>query len=303
MDPLSQALQLLGPQALTWKEAECRGDWGLRFPAHAGAAFCLVATGSCRLERAGEPPIRLAAGDFVLLTAPPAWTLSEGAPKEITDGVVGLGQDRLRARLGAPDDRAPTRIVGGHFGFRGAHDALLTGLLPAMVHIPASDFGAGRLRGVLDLIAAEAFADRPGRAMVLERLLDIMLVEAIRQVAGEAHPGLLAGLADPQVAMALRALHGDPSRAWTVAELAAAAGASRSAFAARFGRVVGISPIDYLVSWRMALAKDALRRGGQSLSEIAFACGYQSASAFSTAFRRVVGGSPARYARERRASR
>jgi AraC-like DNA-binding protein len=151
---------------------------------------------------------------------------------------------------------------------------------------------------VLDLIDEESAADRPGRDLVLARLLEVMLVEAIRHDAAgvaEAGQGLVAGLRDPQIAQALRALHADIRRPWTVAALAEVAGVSRSVFAERFARVVGAPPIDYLLHWRMALAKDGLR-AGRRLAEVAFAIGYTSASAFSTAFSRTVGCPPGRYA-------
>jgi AraC-like DNA-binding protein len=305
MDPLTQTLQLLRPRALTWKEAECAGDWALRFPAILGVTFTLVAKGACRLELPDRAHLQLAEGDFVLMAAPPAWTLSDGAPTTVTDGRVGqLNVDRFSARVGRQDGEASTRLVGGHFSFDSANAGLLAGLLPPMVRIRSADPGAGRLKQLLDLIDDEAFADRPGRSLVIERLLEIMLVEVTRRGAiGAAEPrqGLLSGLADLRVARALQAIHGDVRRSWTVGELAGVAGASRSAFAARFMRVVGVAPIDYLLSWRMALAKDALRRGEARLSEVAFASGYQSASAFSTAFSRIVGCPPARYASEARA--
>ena len=304
MDPLTQTLQLLRPRALTWKEAECAGDWALRFPAISGVTFTLVAKGSCRLELPGRAPLPLTEGDFVLMTAPPVWTLSDGAATAVTDGRIGhLGVDRFSARVGRQDGEASTRLVGGHFSFEAANAGLLAGLLPPIVQIGSMDAGAARLKRLLDLIDDEAFADRPGRSLVLERLLETMLVEVIRHgatCAAEPRRGLLAGLADPQIARVLQAMHGDVRRNWTVAELATAAGASRSTFAARFMRVVGAAPIDYLLSWRMALAKDALRRGEARLSEVAFASGYQSTSAFSTAFSRIVGCPPARYASQAR---
>jgi AraC-like DNA-binding protein len=110
---------------------------------------------------------------------------------------------------------------------------------------------------------------------------------------------LVAGLGNRHVAAALRAMHGDVRRCWTVAQLASVAGISRSVFADRFSRVVGMSPMHYLLHWRMALAKDALRAGTSPLAQVAFACGYQSVSAFSTAFSRIVGCSPAKYATAR----
>lgn len=107
---------------------------------------------------------------------------------------------------------------------------------------------------------------------------------------------MLAGLANPITAQALSAMHREVARDWTVSSLAKHCGVSRSKFAALFPKVVGKGPIEYLLHWRMALAKDALRRETQSISEIAFSVGFQSASAFSTAFSRVVGCSPKRYA-------
>ena len=306
MDPLTQTMDLLRPKALTWKEAECRGDWALGFPSNMGMAFCLIAEGNCRLQLADYEPIHLREGEFLLLTAPPAWTLSNGEPKAIIDGRIGhTGLDRLKTRIGEREDGAPvTRLVGGHFVIESANGGLLAGL-PPVIRICGDHPWADRLRRVLALIDDEAFSDRPGRSLVLERLLEVMLVEALRHPSAfqiETPKGFLAGLSDPVVAAALSAIHGDVQRNWTVEQLAATAGASRSAFAARFTRIVGLPPIDYLLNWRMALARDALQSGRGSLSDVAFQCGYQSASAFSTAFRRVVGCAPARYAAAQRAA-
>jgi AraC-like DNA-binding protein len=306
MDPLTQAIRLLRPKALTWKEAECVGDWALGFPSSAGIAFCLIAEGDCRLQLADRPPILLCEGEFLLLTAPAAWTLSHGEFTEVIDGRIGReGLDRLKTRVGErADGAAITRLMGGQVSIDGANGGLLAGL-PSMVHIQGDHPGADRLRRILALIDEEAFSDRPGRSLILERLLEVVIVEAIRhrpEKDVEARKGLLAGLADPAIAAALRAIHSDVQRNWTVEQLAAVAGASRSVFAARFARTVGLPPIDYLLNWRMALAKDTLRDGRSSLSEVAFQCGYQSASAFSTAFRRIVGCAPARYAAAQRAA-
>ena len=113
----------------------------------------------------------------------------------------------------------------------------------------------------------------------------------------QGDPGLLAGLADPRLAAALHALHDDPARSWTVASLAGAAGMSRSAFASHFNGVMGQPPLTYLVRWRMALAKHALRSPRANLADIAAACGYASTGAFSTAFSRTVGVPPSIYAK------
>jgi transcriptional regulator GlxA family with amidase domain len=94
-----------------------------------------------------------------------------------------------------------------------------------------------------------------------------------------------------------RGLHDRPAHAWTVAELARQAAISRSTFFERFSRAVGVAPIEYLLAWRMALAKDLLRRCEVSVAEVAERVGYSSASTFSVAFARHVGEPPAKYAR------
>lgn len=126
-----------------------------------------------------------------------------------------------------------------------------------------------------------------------------MLVEALRRptaLPGIQPQGMLGGLADPQLARALGAMHADVQHAWTVGELASLACLSRSVFSRRFGEAIGTAPIDYLLNWRMALAKDRLIAGEQSIADIAASIGYQSASAFNTAFSRIVGCPPARFA-------
>ena len=141
-------------------------------------------------------------------------------------------------------------------------------------------------------------AQRPGRELVLTHLVEVLLVEALRAAPREdAPPGLLRGLADARLAPALRELHGEVARAWTVPQLARVAALSRSAFFERFTRTVGVPPIEYLLAWRMALAKDLLGRGELALAEIAERIGYGSASSFSTAFSRSVGVPPSHYAR------
>ncbi len=300
MDPLTQTVALLQPRGLLWKQMDATGDWAVRFPAADGVVFCLVGQGGCVFQTATAAPRRLSEGDFLLMTRPSEWTLGrdEGsAPSEFHEVYAGPGAQTTY--LGDGRGGQATRIFGGRFGFEDANAGLLEGLLPALVIVSSSDDSAVRLRRVLDLLGDEASSDRPGRSIVVERLLELMLIEAIRHTSSPSEDdrrSLLAGLADPQIAMALAALHAEVQRSWTVEQLASVAGMSRSAFAERFSRILGLPPIDYLLRWRMALAKDALRRGRGRLAEVAFSCGYQSVSAFSTAFTRTVGCPPSQYA-------
>ncbi len=142
-----------------------------------------------------------------------------------------------------------------------------------------------------------AISPLPGRDLVLARLVEILLVEALRAAGGdEAPPGMLRGLGDPRLASAIRCIHDAPAHPWTVAALAQEAALSRSAFFDRFARTVGVPPMEYVQSWRMSLAKDMLRRRTGRIDEIAERVGYGSASAFSTAFARAVGVPPRRFA-------
>jgi transcriptional regulator GlxA family with amidase domain len=151
-------------------------------------------------------------------------------------------------------------------------------------------------------VGEESLERRAGRELVLTRLVEVLLVEALRATTGEGTPpGLLRGLSDARLAPALRRMHAELDRSWTVAELAKAAALSRSSFFDRFTRTVGLPPMEYLLGWRMAVAKDLLRRKDLGLAEVAERVGYGSASNFSTAFTRHVGEPPGRYARARRA--
>jgi AraC-like DNA-binding protein len=189
-----------------------------------------------------------------------------------------------------PDYRA---LVG--YCVLGSSDAsLVLSLLPKIVHVR----GDRRLMALVDLVGDEARAQRPGKDIILAHLLEVLFIEALRSVAATvASPGLLRGLADERIAMALRQIHDAPERPWTVDQLAGASALSRSAFFERFQRLVGIPPMEYLTYWRMALAKDLLRRGGESIADVAERVGYSSTNTFSTAFRRHNGQTPARYAR------
>jgi transcriptional regulator GlxA family with amidase domain len=159
--------------------------------------------------------------------------------------------------------------------------------------------GEPRLTTLVQLVRDEFRERRPAREVILARLLEVLLIEALRSTAGTtASPGLVRGLADERLAVAIRRMHESPTRVWTVAQLAKEAALSRSAFFERFSRAVGVAPMEYLLAWRMALAKNMLRQNESGVAEIAERVGYGSASAFSVAFTRYVGLPPARYARD-----
>jgi AraC-like DNA-binding protein len=196
--------------------------------------------------------------------------------------------------MGRPDGPPDVRLLVGHCSFGSPDAALLVSLLPEVVVVRSEP----RLATLVQLVREESREQRPARDVILARLLEVLLIEALRSNAGPTgSPGLLRGLADKRLAAAIRRMHENPTRSWTVTELAKEAALSRSAFFERFNREVGMAPMEYLLSWRMALAKNLLRKKEGNVAEIAERVGYGSASTFSVAFTRFVGVPPTRYAK------
>lgn len=192
----------------------------------------------------------------------------------------------------APVDGAD--FVCATLDFDGGAAHPLARALPPLVALPLAR--ADGLQPTLALLFAEAARDACGRNLVVDRLFEVLLLQLLRWLLDHAAqaalpPGLLTGLAHPQLARALVALHERPGDAWRLETMAQAAGMSRSAFAAAFRREVGTTPAEYLADWRLAIAQDALR-DGEPLKAIAARLGYGSASALSRVFAQRLGASP-----------
>lgn len=291
MDPLAQVVTLLQPGGAHTKLVTGAGQWTVRQPAGGHAFFCAVLDGGCYAEFDGHEPMTLNAGDFVLIPASRGFTMSS---VEHSSGIT-IPMAPGEKRFGTPTGPSELRMMGGYFLFGSPDAELLVSLIPRSIHVQ----GEERLRTLVALVRDESRHERPGREMVITRLLEVLLIEALRSSQGTAaSPGLLRGLSDPRLSGAIRELHEHPAKPWTVADLAKIAALSRSTFFERFSRVMGISPMEYLLAWRMSLAKDLLRRKAASIGEVAERVGYASASTFSTAFSRYVGLAPTQYAAE-----
>jgi AraC-like DNA-binding protein len=294
-DPLSEVIALLQPRTVFSKRISGAGRWGVRYSDFGHPSFCAVLDGRCRLAVDGQPPLTLEAGDFVLLPATPGFSLSgfeRVRPERIDPKVAPAPTGEVRH--GTRGGRADVQLLGGYFVFDAPDAALLVSLLPAVVHVR----GVERLSVLVRLVGEESNAQRSGRDLVLARLVEVLLIEALRSTSGDDAPaGLLRGLADARLAPAIRQMHGQLARSWTMAQLAKTAALSRSSFFERFSRTVGLPPMEYLLAWRMAVARDLLRRHDVGIAEVAERVGYGSASTFSTAFSRHVGQPPSHYAR------
>jgi AraC-like DNA-binding protein len=299
-DPLADVVTLLEPAARFSKLVEGAGAWRVQRPGTGEPFYCAVLQGRCRMIVDGQPPIDLEASDYVLI--PALHSLVVESPNPPPDGVSATPRQisKCHYRIGLEDAPADYRAQLGHCSFGSPDAELLVSLLPQIVVARREP----RLAMLIQLIGEETLSHRSARDLVLERLLEVMLIEALRSGSDAASaPGLARGLNDERLATAIRVVHARPEYPWTVEKLATEAALSRSAFFARFHRTVGIPPMEYLLAWRMALAKRLLRGNDLGIEQIAENVGYSSASTFTVAFARHVGMPPARYARSQREER
>jgi AraC-like DNA-binding protein len=302
MDPLSSLVALMRPQTVVSKIVSGSGRWGVRYPRSGSAGFGVVMTGKCYLQVEGCEPVELAEGDFILLPTGPSFVIASDPDVE-PDGIEACQAPVILAKThyGQCVDEPDFRLLGGYFWFSAPNAEMLTQIVPALIHIKYADNTARRIANTIRSLREEALDQRPGRDLVLQRLIEVMLIEALRyrseQRGASVRPGLLNALADDRIGRALTSFHADVARAWSVGSLAEEAHLSRTAFSERFTRLLGIPPMTYLIEWRMAVAKDILQRKRLPQDVVAATVGYQSASAFNTAFRREVGQAPGEYAR------
>ena len=301
IDPFLDLIRLLRPQATLWGAIRASGRWGVSFRARHDLLFFRLDSGRCLLLRPERGPLCLAERDFVLIRAVTPFTLASDPATETVDSEKLVAATRSTEMHVGGGEGEPVVIRGGRFVFDTANEDLLIDLLPPLVHVGSSETSSDRTRALLAMNEAENLAPGPGSEFVVARLMELMLVELLRGEALNSQSlqvGLLRGLADPVTARALAVMHEDVARAWTAERLARQCGCSRSAFNQRFTSVVGVAPMRYLQGWRMAVAKDELRRGQRSVAEIAFLVGFQSGGAFSTAFIRTVGCTPTSFAKK-----
>jgi AraC-like DNA-binding protein len=296
-DPLSDVLTALGATVTRHTRLEASGKWALSVPRLDRLKFVALLKGTAWLNLPGQEPQLLIAGD-VCLIGRTAYAIASDPSLPVHDG-QSLYDGCDVARLGGDDMIG----LGGTVTFSPGNADFLLKMLPDFLLVPRSSTGSGAINTILTLLKGEAERGAMGSQIVSARLADVLLVEAIRAYAeggASLQTGWLGALANPRLACALRSLHDDIGRAWTVAQLAGAAGMSRAAFSAAFSRQVGQPPLEYVRAWRLTLARAALARGDGDIASIGSKFGYTSQSAFTYAFRRAFGASPMRFARAER---
>jgi len=303
-DPLSEILRDLRLQDGSYGRCELSAPWGIDFPAQEQARFHLVVSGGAWLQR-GKSGQALAAGDVVLLPRGTAHTLAS-QPRARSKPLARMPLTEIAEgtyRMDAATKRgARTLLVCCSVSFASPGMQPLLELMPEMLLLRGGDDARARSLGRLtEAMNEEVEAQRLGYATIMVRLADVLIATVVRDWA-EAHRadthGWLAALNDAQVGRALAAIHARPGAPWTLATLAREARTSRTVFAERFSKVVGMPPAQYLAQWRMRLAGEWLKAKRMTVAEAAGKLGYDSQAAFSRAFKRVAGRPPSALRRE-----
>ena len=302
MDPLSDVLSLLQPRNYVTGALTAGEPWSLRFEAHEGLKCYSVVRGECWLSMEGvEEPIQLRTGSCVLLPHGRTFVIGSDLTTPSRDAWEFLSSVERYNGVVAASPGDDFFLLGSYFALDGDGRFLLD-VLPPIVKID-NELQRESMRWAVERLQREMRDPQPGGTLIAQQIAYTLLVEALRlhlTDASQRGRGWLPALADTRMRAALSSMHQKPAHGWTVQELAHTVGMSRTAFAERFKRFVGSSPMEYLTRWRMTLAADRLKVGGESVAALAPVLGYQSESAFSAAFKRQWGSSPRDYVRTRR---
>src|SRR5688572_11233754 len=330
-DTLSDVLRTVRLRTAVFYYVSCEGDWVAEAPTSRDIAaavmpeaehvmeYHVLTSGECWAGLVGAAPIKMRRGDVVLLPHGDAHVVSS-APGMRADPAIesyfeqAPTQRPFRfhydgvapAKLLEPDCQPPPSVaataatfVCGFIGFDLKPFNPLIATLPRMLHLPAEGRSA-LSEQFATFAAAESAARRPGSEALLERLSEMMFVDAIRRHVEHLPPettGWLAGLRDRYVGRALALLHERPAAPWTIEDLSSQVGLSRSALHERFVGLIGQPPVQYLTNWRMQLASRLLLEGRSTVATVAVDVGYDSEAAFARAFKRLVGMPPAAWRR------
>ena len=303
MDPLSDVLSLLKPRSYASGGLTAGGRWAIQYPQHDGIKCYAVITGECWLALEGlADAIRVRTGDCLLLPHGRSFRLASDLTSLPVDARV-LYSGAAYNGIVSCNPGKEFFLVGSHFLLDG-NAGLLLDVLPSIVHLQKKSDKSSMRWSVMRMMQ-ELRDPKLGSFLIVQQIAYTMLVQALRLHLTEGlrgGVGWLFALADKQIGKAIGIMHEDPARDWTLQELAGNIGMSRTTFAQKFKRTVGVPAMEYLKRWRMLLAGDRLLHSKDPISVIAQSLGYESESAFSAAFRRTMGCSPRQYSGARQQS-
>lgn len=300
MDILSDELARAHATGAVFSILSRHAPWGLAFGGQRPLTVHILLEGSAWVRPDRGDALPIASGDVLLVRAGTPYTIvSEPGAVPVP---IGEARAEVTGASTSTGEGAAATVLCGAYVVAGSVGQSLLDSLPRFAVVPSSAQSDAH-RSAISLLAGEAASGAAGEQALLDRLLDVNLVYALRAWwnSNDQAPGWYRALATPHLRLVLEAMHTDPAHRWTLPELAGVAGVSRGAFAAAFSRAVGLPPARYLTALRMSRAEESLIRTERTLAVIAAEVGYANEFAFATAFRRVHGRSPGRWRSEQRA--
>ncbi|WP_052851929.1 AraC family transcriptional regulator [Streptomyces avicenniae] len=298
-DALSHLLSDVRTRGALFDQSVLQPPWSLRFDEGLPVSLLSMLSGEAWLTAAGAPsPVPLHTGDIVVVVGPEPYTVADSratTPRADVHRAApgGTSLHDLTLPLGdGPGDPAGTPVLlKATYQVHGSVSRRVLNALPRVARVPALP----ECRPIMGMISTEIARHSPGRQVMFDRMLDLLLVSSLREwfeLPGSAAPSWYRAHHDPLIGQALRLIHDSPGRPWTVADLAAEVGASRARFAQRFTELVGQPPMTYLAQWRISLAADLLACSDATVEAVARRVGYANAYALSVAFKRTLGVRP-----------
>ncbi len=312
MGVLSDVLRTIRLEGALFLNGEMHAPWCFKVPpgAHIASvlrpgaqrlAIChLVLQGRCWAQAEGDAPVRVEAGEAIVIPHGHPHLLGSGLQQAAVD-VDHVVSPRVPAmeRIRYGGDGEITVLVCSWFAYEGDAPNPMLANLPRLFTAPLRRRSAGPwIEQSIGFVLADAAAKTPGSEVLVAKVAEMLFAEVVRgyiESIPANNPGWLAGLRDPQVSRCLALMHGEPGRAWTVDELASEVYISRSVLAEKFAELVGVPPMQYLTRWRMIVAAGMLRNEQIHLARVAESVGYESDAAFSRAFKREYGVSPGQW--------
>jgi len=282
MDILTDVLNTLRLRGTVYFQADFGAPWGMDIKGGAIANFHLVVKGECWLRGPNPHDIQqLQQGDMIVLAHGDRHALVHSPKADAQPAETVIGQSK------------PTRLICGHYEYERAAQHPLLRALPPLIHLRASEQSEW-IATASELVVKESSSSMEGSGAVVDRLAEILFIQVIRAYAQQQpkEAGFLAALADSTLATALASLHEEPAKQWQLEDLAKNCGVSRTKLSDRFNEVLGISPMRYMLEWRMHKARDYLINDEFSIAQIAVKAGYASEFSFSKAYKRVFGEAP-----------
>lgn len=293
MDPVSDVLELLGFRSSIYFQKNFCGNWKMSVADTGFAQFHFIVRGTAIIEHAGQTE-KLSSGDLVVFPKGAAHAIGDNPESPATRGqdvIINMQNGNEPFLTG----ETTTRMICGHFEYDLTHQHPFVRDLPSRMLLKTGELKMGTLvSSLMSLIVNETWSEEMGSRIVTQHLSQALFASILRVHFEQegSKIGFYAGMHDKQIVLAISAIHEADGWKYTLADLAAIAGMSRSSFAAKFKSHVGQTPGDYALNWRMFKARQALQKPGRTVDQIAQVFGYGSSSAFSRAFRAVLGISP-----------